>query len=173
MTSSDGRTVGHGTEHAEAPRANAPGTPDADGGGWVTTEIGARGYRADIRARMHALVADEPEAVGGTDAGPTPYEHLLAALGGCTAMTLRMYADRKGWPLEQVRVRLRAAGHSHAADCEQCEKSAIGPLRLERDVELRGPLSEVQRQRLLEIADRCPVKQSLERGVRVAAAERP
>ncbi len=173
MTSTHGNTPGHGAEHAEALGAGDPDGSSVDSGGWVTTEIGARGYRADIRAGLHAFVADEPRAVGGTDAGPTPYAYLLAALGGCTAMTLRMYADRKGWPLEHIRVRLRAAGRSHAADCEQCEKSPIGPLRLERDVELRGPLSEAQRQRLLEIADRCPVKQSLERGVRVAAAGMP
>ena len=113
-------------------------------------------------------MADEPVAVGGTDAGPTPYDYLLAALGGCTAMTLRMYADRKGWPLEGVRVRLRTA-RSHAADCDQCATVPIGGLRLEREVVLAGPLDEEQRKRLLAIADRCPVKQSLERGVHIAA----
>ena len=108
-------------------------------------------------------------ALGGTDEGPTPYELLLGAIGGCTAITLRMYADRKGWPLEGVEVRLRTA-RSHERDCERCETETVGIDTLEREVELAGPLTDEQRRRLLAIADRCPVKQSLERGIRVVPA---
>jgi putative redox protein len=140
-----------------------------DGGGWVTARVGARGFRTDVVARGHALAADEPVALGGTDAGPTPYEYLLGALSGCMAMTLRMYADRKKWPLEGVRVQLRT-GRSHERDCEQCETEKVGITRIERRIELSGPLTDEQRQRLLQIAERGPLKQTLERGIRVEAA---
>jgi putative redox protein len=144
-----------------------------EGGGqeasWVTTRVGPVGYRAETTVRTHTLVVDEPREVGGTDAGPTPYELLLTALAACTAMTLRMYADRKRWPLEDVVVRLRPV-RAHATDCADCETQAVGAGRLEREVELVGPLDEAQRARLLQIADRCPVKQSLERGLQIVPA---
>ena len=152
--------------------ATAAGDGAREGAGWVTTRLGPRGFRAEIRAGRHVFIADEPVAVGGTDAGPTPYDYVLAALGGCTAMTLRMYADRKGWPLEAIEVRLRTA-RTHEKDCEDCVADAAKPVgigRLEREVELTGTLTDEQRRRLLEIADRCPVKQTLERGIRVEAA---
>jgi putative redox protein len=137
-----------------------------DGGEWVTSRVGRTSYRTDVSARGHAFTADEPFALGGTDTGPTPYEYLLGALGGCTAITLRMYADRKSWPLEGVDVSLRTA-RSHEPDCEDCERSAVGITRLERKIELRGPLSDEQRRRLVLIADRCPVKQTMERGIQM------
>jgi putative redox protein len=144
--------------------------PKAEGGQWVTAHIDRRHYRTEIEARGRVFTLDEPADVGGTDTGPTPYEVLLAAIGGCTAMTLRMYADRKAWPLEHVYVRLRTA-RSHEPDCEMSDRKAVGPHRIERHVELVGPLSDEQRQRLMQIADRCPVKQTLERGVHFANAE--
>ncbi|HET7602623.1 MAG TPA: OsmC family protein [Gemmatimonadales bacterium] len=148
-----------------APVAGAAGgVHDEDGGRWVTARIGVNGFRTEIEARSHGLVADEPTALGGTDRGPTPYELLLAALGSCMVMTLRMYADRKGWPLEGVEVRLRTT-QSHEADCVQCEENEVGITTVERQLELLGQLTDAQRERLLEIADRCPVKQTLERGV--------
>jgi uncharacterized OsmC-like protein len=119
------------------------------------------GLRTDVRANGHALVADEPASVGGTDSGPTPYDYLLAALGSCTAITLRMYADRKRWPLESVTVGL-SHKKVHARDCEECETKnrKIDHIGLELDLE--GPLEESQRRRLLEIAERCPVHRTLE-----------
>ena len=137
-----------------------------EAGRWVTSRIGATGYKVDVTARTHTIVADEPIPVGGTDAGPTPYEYLLGAIGSCTVMTLRMYADRKQWPLEGASVQLRTS-HSHGRDCEDCETQKVGIGRIERQIELFGTLTDEQRARLLEIADRCPVKQSLERGIRI------
>ena len=136
---------------------------------WVTAQAGSGGFRTAITTRSHTFDADEPLALGGTDAGPTPYEYLLGALAGCTAMTLRIYADRKKWPLESAEVRLRTA-RSHEVDCEHCETDPVGITRIERQIELFGPLTDEQRDRLMQIADRCPVKQTLERGVRVVNA---
>ena len=143
-------------------------TPGLDSdAGWVTARTGGSGYRTDMRVRRHTFIVDEPPGIGG-DEGPTPYDYLLTAVGACTAMTLRMYADRKGWPLEEAVVRFRTA-RSHAADCAECPSRPVGPTRLEREVELHGPLTAEQRQRLLSIADRCPVKQTLERGIAIEA----
>lgn len=135
----------------------------------IVVRTGAGGFRTEVLARGHTLIADEPTALGGTDAGPTPYDYLAGALGACTAMTLRLYADRRGWPLEDVVVRLR---HSrvHEKDCEDCEAHEVGIDQLEREVELSGPLTPEQRLGLLRIADRCPVGQTLARGIRVAPA---
>ena len=144
--------------------ADAAVVAEQDGGRWVTTHVGPSGYRAEIQARGHAYLADEPAALGGTDAGPTPYEYLLSALGGCMAITLRMYADRKGWPLTGVQVRLRSA-RSHEPDCEDCVAQAVDVGRLERTIVLEGPLSDDQRSRLLTIGERCPVKQTLTKGI--------
>ena len=114
----------------------------------------------EVEANGHALVADEPASLGGTDAGPTPYDYLLSALGSCTAMTVRMYADRKGWPLESVTVRAEH-GRVHAKDCEECETKSGRIDRIELELEMEGPLDAEQRERLREIAAKCPVKRTL------------
>ena len=141
----------------------------ASTGGWISARIGSAGYRVDVQAGRHAFIVDEPLAVGGTDMGPTPYDYVLAALSSCMAITLRMYADRKRWPLDAVHVQLRTA-RSHATDCETCETETVGITTIERKIELSGALSDEQRKRLLDVAGRCPVKQSLERGIRMGAA---
>ena len=128
------------------------------------TEI--EGYAQKITARRHRLTADEPVEQGGTDTGPSPYELLLAGLGACTTMTLRMYANRKGLPLEGVRVRLRH-GKIHALDCANCETKEGKIDRIDRIVEVLGPLTPEQRARLLEIADKCPVHRTMESEIEV------
>ena len=123
---------------------------------WLARDLAAAGR--DIIS----LTAGEPEAFGGTDSGPSPYQLLSAALGACTSMTLRMYADRKKWPLEKVSVRL-VHDKIHAEDCAECESREGKVDRIEREISITGALDDEQRQRLLEIADKCPVHQTLER----------
>jgi putative redox protein len=136
----------------------------------IVTAAGSGTYRQQITAGHHQLVADEPRPIGD-DAGPNPYDLLLAALGSCTSMTLRMYADRKGWPLEQVRVTLR---HSriHAKDCAECETSIGFVDQIDRDIELTGDLDDTQRERLRYMADRCPVHQTLTSEVHITTSVR-
>lgn len=118
------------------------------------------GLAQSIEVGRHRLTADEPTTLGGTDTGPDPYDLLLAALGACTSMTLRMYAARKGWPLESVTVRLHH-DKIHAVDCAECE-TRVGRIdRIDRTIELVGELDEEQRGRLLEIASMCPVHRTL------------
>jgi uncharacterized OsmC-like protein len=124
------------------------------------------GYAQTIRARGHTLSADEPVAVGGTDAGPDPYELLLASLGACTSMTVQIYAKRKEWPLTGIVVRLRHQ-KVHAQDCADCEKTTAYVDLIEKAVEVTGDLSTEQRARLLEIADRCPVHRTLTGQLRI------
>lgn len=118
------------------------------------------GLRTEIMANGFPLLADEPESVGGTNLGPTPYDLLTASLGACTSMTLRMYADRKHWPLESVTVDLKYR-KIHAEDCAQCETEEGKIDHIEREITLEGVLDDDQRKRLLEIADRCPVHRTL------------
>ena len=128
--------------------------------GTVTvTQSGAGTYTQEIVAGRHRLVADEPPPVGD-DAGPTPYDLLLAGLGACTSMTVRMYADRKGWSLESVRVTL-SHKRIHAEDCAECETTKGWISHIDREIELIGDLDAEQRERLMAIAERCPVHQTL------------
>jgi putative redox protein len=138
----------------------------------VEARVGTHGFRTEITAGDHLLIADEPHALGGRDEGPTPYDLLASALASCIAMTLRWHADRRGWPLEGVCVRL-THGRVHETDCETCEEQSVGIHQFEREIELTGPLSEEQRAGLLRVADRCPVGQTLIGGIRIVAANPP
>ena len=118
-------------------------------------------FKINLFSDSHQWQADEPIRSGGKNSGPDPYEHLLAAVGSCTAMTVRMYADRKKWPLEDVRIRLRHS-RQHTSDCVDCGDDKASQLDvIDRDIELIGELSDEQRVRLLEIADRCPVHKTI------------
>jgi putative redox protein len=122
--------------------------------------------RQEISSRQHTWSADEPREVGGDDAGPTPYELLLGALGACTSMTLLLYARRKGWSLENVEVLLRH-DRIHAADCEECETREGWLDRIEKEIVVAGDLTPEQVTRLGEIAHRCPVNQTLLREIQI------
>jgi len=125
-------------------------------------------FAQDILAGEHSLRADEPVSVpGGLDSGPTPYDFLLAGLGACTAMTLKLYARRKKWPLEHVAVQLNHA-KIHQQDC-----AADGRLdKMTRQIEMTGPLDDSQKQQLMQIADKCPVHKTLAAGVKVETVSR-
>jgi len=126
----------------------------------VVVRGSADGFAQEIHAGRHRIRADEPASAGGTDTGLSPYDLLLAALGACTSMTVGMYARRKAWPLEEVTVQLR---HSkvHATDCAECETKEGMLDRIERDIHFAGPLTDEQRSKLLEIANKCPVHRTL------------
>jgi putative redox protein len=113
-----------------------------------------------VAAGRHVVRADEPVAAGGLDSGMSPYDLLLAGLGACTSMTLRMYADLKGVALERVTVELKH-GKIHAVDCAECETKEGKIDRIERVIRLEGALDAAQRAKLLEIANRCPVHRTL------------
>jgi uncharacterized OsmC-like protein len=126
----------------------------------VRVSSGSSRYGQSISVGPHVLQADEPGDYGGNDAGPNPYELLLAALGACTSMTVRMYAERKQWPLEGVQVSLSHA-RVHAEDCAECETKLGMVDRIEVAISFTGSLSDEQERRLLEIASKCPVHRTL------------
>ena len=142
----------------------------ADAGALVVTETRAGRFQQTIAVGRHRLLADEPVAAGGLDSGPSPYDFLLAALGACTAMTLRLYAEYKKFPLDRISVALTHA-RSHAADCEHCETKDGKVDRIDRVITLDGVLDGVQRKKLLEIADKCPVHRTLTSEVDIRTAE--
>lgn len=140
--------------------AATPTPLSATEGEVVVADAGEGTFPQWVVAAGHRLRADEPERVGGSDSGPAPYDLLLAALGACTNMTLKMYAGRKGWRLERLETRLRH-GRVHADDCADCETKEGMVERIERDILIDGPLDQEQRERLMEIADKCPVHRTL------------
>ncbi len=144
---------------AEEPPMDAPE-------GEVVVEGKTISFLQRIQARHLSFAADEPIDKGGSDLGPNPYELLLAGLGACTSMTLKMYAGRKEWPLEAVRVTLRH-DHVHAKDCEDCDKDTGMIDVIEKKLELEGALTEEQRERLLEISARCPVHRTLVNEIKI------
>ena len=120
----------------------------------------ANGFAQKIDIGSHQLVADEPVSYGGTDTGASPYDLLLAALGACTSMTIGLYARKRKWPLEDITVSLRHE-KIHARDCDDCETKEGKVDRIWREIHLAGALTDEQRAKLMEIADRCPVHQTL------------
>ena len=120
----------------------------------------ADSFKQEITARKHRLIADEPVSAGGGDAGPDPYDYLLASLGVCTSMTVGLYARRKQFPLENITVSLR---HSriYAEDCEECETKEGMLDRIDVEIDLTGPLTAEQHAKLMEIAAKCPVHRTL------------
>ena len=162
---------------AEEKGAGAPPVPPESpvAGERVVVRTPSGGFRTDLWADGHYLVADEPRSVGGTEEGPTPYDYLVAALGACTTMTLQMYAARKGWPLTEARTVLRHSKRHAGDEAQLADEERDDPRldRVEREVELLGPLTPEQRNRLMEIADRCPVHRTLDAGVVITTVETP
>lgn len=126
----------------------------------VLARTGKTGYQTDVMVNRHRFIADEPIPAGGADTGPTPYDYLVGALGACTSMTIRMYADRKEWPVDEVRVRLRHE-RIHAEDCRDCETREGKIDHIEQEIEVIGSVDREQRERILEIANKCPVHRTL------------
>src|SRR5205814_2855383 len=131
-----------------------------------------QGLAQFIEVRDHRVTVDEPVEVGGLDLGPNPYELVLGALGACTAMTIELYARRKGWSLDSVVVALRHE-RMHARDCAECETSDVFLDRISKAITLSGDLSQEQRLRLGEIAERCPVQRTLQRQVIIDSQVEP
>jgi len=141
--------------------------------GVVVARTAIDSFKTDIKVNQHNLIADEPKSVpGGTDQGPSPYGLLAAALASCTTMTLKMYASRKSLPVEDITVSV-VHEKIHAQDCEQCETSTGRVDRFQRTIYFRGKLDNAQRQRLLEIADKCPVHRTLHSEVEVTSELAP
>jgi putative redox protein len=134
----------------------------------VCVDAGSPPYLEKISVGPHTLVGDEPADAGGADAGPNPYELLLAALGTCTSITVRMFAQRRRWPLQGVHVRL-SHGKVHAEDCAACETENRMIDRIEMQISFLGDLSDEQRLRLLDVANRCPVHRTLTSTIEISA----
>ena len=138
----------------------------------LVRETGGGKFQQEIMSGPHRFLADEPVKAGGLDSGPGPYDLLLASLGACTSMTLRLYAENKKLPLQRVSVRL-THNKIHAEDCLNCETKEGMIDRIDRNITLEGPLTADERKRLLEIADKCPVHRTLESEIEIRTFERP
>ena len=139
----------------------------------LVRETHAGKFQQEILTGPHRLLADEPVKLGGLDSGPGPYDYLLAGLGACTSMTIRLYADFKKIPLKNVSVQLNHEKKIHTKDCEDCENKVTKVDHIDRAIMLEGPLDAEQRKKLMEIADRCPVHQTLESKIEISTVERP
>ncbi len=141
-------------------------TVSAAEGHVVVQPLGRGIFPHIVKAGAHVLIADEPVSVGGSDTGPAPYDLLLAGLGACTSMTMRMYAQRKGWPADGIRVELSHA-KQYVDDCEGCDDKPVKMDVIERVITLGDDLTQDQRGRMLEIADKCPVHRTLEGNIQI------
>jgi len=144
----------------------------AEPGTVVVSESGDGVFTQQLLDGRHRLLADEPVSAGGKDLGPGPYELLLMALGACTSMTVRLYANRKQWPLQRVTVRLKHS-RNYPQDCKECETKPVLLDHIHRELEFSGELSAEQRAKLLEIADKCPVHRTLSQPIGIATRLRP
>ena len=133
--------------------------------GPVVVRAGAA-FRNDVEAGNHHLVADEPAEAGGTDAGPTPYDFLAAALGGCTSMTMRVVAKRENIPLDGAEIQI-TSDRMYAKDCADCTSTTGYIHRFDVRIKLIGNLTDAQRERLLAVAKRCPVAKTLTSEIRI------
>ena len=151
------------SRYVPAPSTTATAAKD----GVLVEETGQGRVQQRITVGSHSFLADEPASLGGAGSGAGPYDLLLAALGACTSMTMRLYAERKGWPLTAISVRLRHA-KIHASDCADCEtRDDAWVDEISKEIALEGPLDSTQRERLIEIAARCPVHRTLESEVKI------
>ena len=145
---------------------------EIEGGIVLVRETHGGKFQQEILTGPHHMLADEPEKLGGLDSGPGPYDYVLAGLGACTSMTIRLYADFKKIPLANVSVRL-SHDKIHVKDCETCDAKVAMVDHIERAITLEGPLDAEQRKRLMDIADKCPVHRTLESKVDIHTVERP
>src|SRR5262249_55371485 len=146
--------------------------PEATDASVVVSETRRSRFEQEISIGRHRLLADEPVKVGGLDSGPGPYDLLLAGLGACTSMTLRLYAENKKLPLQRVSVRLMH-NKIHVEDCLSCETKEGMIDRIDRNIRLEGKLSADERKRLMEIADKCPVHRTLKSEIEIRTVEQP
>lgn len=151
-----------GHRYLDIPEVSQPKTKHE-----VVAQLGQEGFTTYMKVGNHSLTADEPLSVGGNDFGPSPYDLLSAALASCTSMTIQMYAKRKKWLLEQVETHVNHS-KTHALDCENCEKDSAKIDLFEREIILKGSLDEKQKNRILQIADKCPVHKTLHNDVQIS-----
>ncbi|MGF1669037.1 MAG: OsmC family protein [Balneolaceae bacterium] len=126
----------------------------------VHVHLGDEKYKTTLNAGEHKIIADEPITAGGKDKGPDPYDLLLMSLGACTVITIRMYAERKKWPVEDIYMELRHF-KDHARDCRDCDEKAVKIDKIEKEITVTGDLSDEQLEKLLEISKKCPVHRTL------------